>query len=163
MNCSRACSMQLLLAGCSPPSVASGFGVWLGLRSHPVRLAAPGRRARPATIACTLPAALAQARKGDRIWFDDGRIGGVVLHGGASRVEVEVTEARDGGERLAADKGINLPDTRLQLPALTAKDLDDLAVVAQHADIVGLSFAQSADDVHLLRQKAWDLPSTTSA
>jgi pyruvate kinase len=119
--------------------------------------AAPGRPARPATIACTLPAALAQVRKGDRIWFDDGRIGGVVLRGGARRVEVEITEARDGGERLAADKGINLPDTRLQLPALTAKDLDDLAVVAQHADIVGLSFAQSADDVRQLRQRLLEL------
>ena len=119
--------------------------------------AAPGRRARPATIACTLPEALAQVRRGDRIWFDDGRIGGVVRRGGAKRVEVEITEARDGGERLAADKGINLPDTRLHLPALTPKDLDDLTVVAQHADIVGLSFAQSADDVRQLRQRLIDL------
>jgi len=93
----------------------------------------------------------------DRIWFDDGRIGGVVRRGGAKRVEVEITEARDGGERLAADKGINLPDTRLNLPALTAKDLDDLAVVARHADIVGLSFAQSADDVRQLRQRLTEL------
>jgi len=119
--------------------------------------AAPGRRARAAAIACTLPEALAQVRRGDRIWFDDGRIGGVVRRGGAKRVEVEITEARDGGERLAADKGINLPDTRLNLPALTAKDLDDLAVVARHADIVGLSFAQSADDVRQLRQRLTEL------
>lgn len=119
--------------------------------------AAPGRRARPACIACTLPEALAQVRRGDRIWFDDGRIGGVVRRGGGKRVEVEITEAREGGERLAADKGINLPDTRLDLPALTSRDLDDLAVVAQHADIVGLSFAQSAADVRRLRQRLADL------
>ena len=119
--------------------------------------AAPGRRARPASIACTLPEALAQVRKGDRIWFDDGRIGGVVVRRGTRGIEVEITEARDGGERLAADKGINLPDTRLHLPALTAKDLEDLAVVAQHADIVGLSFAQSADDVRQLRQRLVEL------
>ena len=122
-----------------------------------------GRRARPAVIACTLPAALASVRKGERIWFDDGRIGGVVrrvarqpAHGGgrcdaAGRVEVEITQARDGGERLAADKGINLPDTALDLPALTDKDIADLAVVARHADLVGLSFAQSAGDVRALR------------
>ena len=124
---------------------------------HDAVAATPGRRARPAAIACTLPEALAQVRKGDRIWFDDGRIGGVVLRGGARRIEVEITEARDGGERLAADKGINLPDTRLDLPALTAKDLEDLVVVAQHADIVGLSFAQSADDVRQLRRRLLDL------
>lgn len=120
-------------------------------------VAAPGRRARAASIACTLPEALKQVRRGDRIWFDDGRIGGVVRRGGASRVEVEITEARDGGERLAADKGINLPDTRLDLPALTDKDLDDLSVASTHADIVGLSFAQSAADVRQLHQRLRDL------
>jgi pyruvate kinase len=112
-----------------------------------------GHRARPAVVACTLPEALPCLRKGERIWFDDGRIGGVVRRRGVRRVSVEITDARDGGERLAADKGINLPDTRLDLPALTAQDLEDLAVVARHADIVGLSFAQSAADVRLLRQR----------
>ena len=119
-----------------------------------------GRRARPAVIACTLPAALARVRKGERVWFDDGRIGGVVRRvvrvsprgEGISRVEVDITQAREGGERLAADKGINLPDTALDLPALTDKDIADLAVVARHADLVGLSFAQSASDVRTLRE-----------
>ena len=119
--------------------------------------AIPGRRARKACIACTLPAALPQIRQGNRIWFDDGRIGGVVRRVGTNQMDVEITEARDRGERLMADKGINLPDTRLDLPALTAKDLKDLAVVAQHADIVGLSFAQSATDVLQLRQRLLEL------
>jgi len=109
-------------------------------------------RAKPARIACTLPEALARVRKGERIWFDDGRIGGVVRRRAEGRAEVEITQARDGGERLGADKGINLPDTRLDLPALTSKDIEDLAVVAQHADLVGLSFAQSAGDVRTLRE-----------
>jgi len=110
-----------------------------------------GQRGRSAAIACTLPEALAHVRKGERIWFDDGRIGGVVRRGGAKGLQVEITEARDGGEWLAADKGINFPDSRLDLPALSAKDIEDLTVVARHADIVGLSFAQSAADVHTLR------------
>jgi pyruvate kinase len=124
--------------------VADGLG-------HDALPAVAGGRARPATIACTLPEALKAVKKGERIWFDDGRIGGVVLRKGARRVEVEITQARDSGERLAADKGINLPDTRLNLPALTDKDIQDLAVVAQHADLVGLSFAQSAADVRALQ------------
>ena len=116
-----------------------------------------GQRMRPATIACTLPDVLARVRKGERIWFDDGRIGGVVRRAGAKRVVVEIVEARDGGEHLAADKGINLPDTRLDLPALTEKDIQDLEVVARCADIVGMSFAQSAADVRALRQRLADL------
>ncbi|MDP3083116.1 MAG: pyruvate kinase, partial [Rubrivivax sp.] len=100
---------------------------------------------------------LAQVRKGERVWFDDGRIGGVVRRKAGSGLEIEITQARDGGEKLLADKGINLPDSRLELPALTAQDLEDLEVVAQCADMVGLSFAQSAADVSLLRQRLVDL------
>jgi pyruvate kinase len=104
-------------------------------------------------VSCTLPEALRWVCKGDRVWFDDGRIGGKVLRTKPTRVEVEITHAREGGERLGGDKGINLPDTRLDLPALTARDLEDLEVVAQTADLVGLSFAQSAADVRTLRQR----------
>jgi pyruvate kinase len=112
-----------------------------------------GSKTVPASIACTLPQALARVQPGERVWFDDGRIGAVVKRRLKSRVDVTITQARQGGERLAADKGINLPDTALDLPALTAKDLEDLEVVARHADLVGLSFCQSADDVNALRSR----------
>ena len=112
-----------------------------------------GKRVAVATVACTLPEALRAVRKGERIWFDDGRIGGVVRRITSKGVELQITHAADEGSKLGADKGINLPDTHLDLPALTAKDIDDLAVVAGHADLVGLSFAQGAADVHLLRRQ----------
>jgi len=105
-----------------------------------------------ASAPCTLPEVFAQVRKGERIWFDDGHIGGVVRHASAQALEVEITDAGDNGERLAGDKGINLPDTELHLPALTEKDIADLAVVAKHADLVGLSFAQRAADVEALQK-----------
>ncbi len=109
------------------------------------------RRVVPTSVACTLPAVLAQVRKGERVWFDDGRIGGVIRRASARGVDVEITDVPDGGQDLLADKGINFPDSALDLPALTGKDRRDLDVVARHADIVGLSFAQSADDVRALR------------
>jgi len=90
-------------------------------------------------------------RKGEHIWFDDGRIGGIIRRVNAKGVDIEITVAREGGENLAADKGINLPDSHLDLPALTEKDIADLEVVTRHADLVGLSFAQSAEDVRSLR------------
>ncbi len=114
---------------------------------------AEGRKATPATIACTLPEVLAQVREGEHIWFDDGRIGGVIRRSASHRLDIEITEAGVDGEALAADKGINLPDSRIELPALTDKDIADLAVVARHADMVGLSFVQSAGDVHALHQR----------
>jgi pyruvate kinase len=104
------------------------------------------------TIACTLPEVFSQVREGERIWFDDGRIGGVVCRSTTNSLEVEITQARDAGERLGSDKGINLPDSMLELAALTEKDLADLTSVASLADMVGLSFVQRAEDVATLRQ-----------
>lgn len=119
--------------------------------------AADRRRTKPAMIPCTLPEVFGQVRRGERIWFDDGRIGGVVRRASPQGLQVEITEARVGGETLPADKGINLPDSNLHLPALTAKDIEDLPLVARHADLVGLSFAQSAADVQALRTQLREL------
>jgi pyruvate kinase len=52
---------------------------------------------------------------------------------------------------LRADKGINLPDSALHLSALTEKDIEDLAFVVRHADLIGMSFVHSAGDVHQLQ------------
>jgi pyruvate kinase len=38
----------------------------------------------------------------------------------------------------------NLPKSNIRLPALTTKDIADLAFVVKHANIVGLSFVRQA-------------------
>jgi pyruvate kinase len=108
---------------------------------------------RAQTIGCTLPEVFAQVRKGERVWFDDGRIGGVIRTVSDAWIEVEITDAREGGEKLAGDKGINLPDSELKLPALTAQDFADLEVAADCADMIGLSFVQSPADIAQLRSR----------
>ena len=105
-----------------------------------------------AEIGCTLPDVFTQVGVGERIWFDDGRIGGVIRQTADNGMTVEITQAREGGEKLLGDKGINLPDSDLKLPALTAKDIDDLATVAKLADLVALSFVQQAADIDTLRE-----------
>ncbi len=109
-----------------------------------------GRTVEPARIGCTAPEVLNDLRPGEAVWFDDGAIGGRAEAVGPDGVTVRVTHARAGGRWLRADKGINLPDTDLRLPALTQKDRADLAVVARLADVVGLSFVRGADDVAAL-------------
>lgn len=111
----------------------------------------PGDGTATARISCTLPAVLSQAQPGQRIWFDDGRLGGLIEAAGPEGLRVKITRALDGGDKLLADKGINLPDTALDLPALTDKDIEDLQTAARVADIVGLSFTQSAADVQALQ------------
>jgi pyruvate kinase len=66
---------------------------------------------------------------------------------------VEITKARAEGGRLRAEKGINLPDTDLNIDALTDTDRADLAFVAANADMVGFSFVRDAADVAALRQE----------
>lgn len=70
----------------------------------------------------------------------------------AEQVLVRITRTRPRGEKLQADKGINLPESNFRLPALTTKDLEDLTFVAQHADVVELSFANCAEDVESLQK-----------
>lgn len=52
--------------------------------------------------------------------------------------------------KLRAEKGINLPDSELPVSALTDEDRAHLAFVAEHADLVGLSFVRSPADVAVL-------------
>jgi pyruvate kinase len=105
----------------------------------------------PATISCTLPEVFADVRPQERIWFDDGKIGGLIESIDAGAITVRITTAKPAGSRLRADKGINLPDSNVRLPALTEKDIADLAFVVEHADLVGLSFVRRPDDVRALQ------------
>ena len=115
------------------------------------RIDAQGRVERPASIPCTLTAVFDAAAPGQRVWFDDGRIGGRILAVSRHEITVEITHAAPEGGRLRPEKGINLPDTRMDIPALTAKDLEDLRALAGQVDIVGLSFMRGPEDVHALQ------------
>ena len=104
-------------------------------------------------VGCSLPEAFERALPGQTIRFDDGKFGGVIEHVDARQVVVRIDHAPPGGEKLRADKGINLPDTDLRLDSLTRDDLEVLPFVAAHADIVELSFAQHPRDVERLQQE----------
>lgn len=119
----------------------------------PARHGDDGTLLRPASISCTLPQVLADVQPGEHIWFDDGKIGGIVESSDADCLQVKITHVPPSGGKLRADKGINLPDSTLTLPGLTAKDIEDLAVIARHADMVGLSFVNRPEDVHALQRE----------
>jgi pyruvate kinase len=111
----------------------------------------------PAQIGVTIARVFDDIRPGEAVWFDDGRIGGVVRTVEPGRVTVAITHARTGGDKLRSEKGINLPDTTLHLDALTEKDLEDLVFIAKRADMVGYSFVRTEADVHRLQQRLAEL------
>lgn len=100
---------------------------------------------------CTMSGVLDAVAVGDRVYVDDGKLGATV-----ERVErwgrvARVTSAADKGVKLKPEKGLNFPDTHLEVAALTDKDLADLDFVAANADGIGFSFVQSAADVEKLQ------------
>jgi pyruvate kinase len=106
---------------------------------------------RAAHIGCTEPVVFGSVREGQAIWFDDGKLGGVVTSASPEGLRVEIVQSDPDGTKLRADKGINLPDSELPLPALGEADLQALDVVAAHADMVALSFVNRAEDIAGLR------------
>lgn len=107
----------------------------------------------PLRIGCTLAQALASLESGHRVFLDDGKIGGVVESVGNGEALVRITSVPRGQARLRAEKGINLPDSELPIPALTPKDEDDLAIAVGLADAVGLSFVRRTQDVEALQKR----------
>lgn len=107
----------------------------------------------PARIGVTLAEVFRDVQPGEAIWFDDGKIGGLVRAVEPQQITVEITQARIGGGKLLGEKGINLPDTTLRLAPLTEKDGEDLAFIAGHADLVGYSFVRHADDIYELQRR----------
>jgi pyruvate kinase len=114
-------------------------------------LQAEGRR-----VGTTWPTMIDDVKVGEQVIFADGALSGVVVDvrqgsvGDGTRGEVDIE--MDVGGALGAHKGINLPQSDIQAPALTEKDIADLEVgVRAGADYVALSFVRCAADVRLLR------------
>lgn len=88
---------------------------------------------------------------GHRLLIDDGRI--ILKVNKADQASI-TTEVEIGGP-LSSNKGVNIPDVKLPIPALTPKDKNDLSfALSQEIDFFALSFVQSAQDIIDLRSVA---------
>jgi len=103
-----------------------------------------------ASVSVSLPAIINDAELGHRVFFDDGKIEAKVIKKRPGELEVIIVNAKEKGVKLRSEKGINLPDTKLNLPSLTADDIANMPLVLEHADIVGYSFVRTAEDVEML-------------
>ncbi|MEL6193094.1 MAG: pyruvate kinase [Bacteroidota bacterium] len=101
----------------------------------------------PASISCAIPELYASAKVGEKILLDDGTIEGFIEEVHSEELLIKLTHTKPQGSKLKADKGINLPETNLNLSGLTDKDKLDLDFVAHHADIVNMSFVNEPRDV----------------
>ena len=87
---------------------------------------------------------------GNTIMIDDGKIEVKVLSIEANG-DVKVTVTLGG--IISSKKGLNLPDTKISLPALTEKDLEDAEfIMKEKLDWVALSFVRRVADIEILRK-----------
>lgn len=130
---------------------------------HPAKFSADGELLSPAHISCTPPQIIDALEQGAPVWIDDGKISAYVIKKTADFVVLRISKTGPNGAKLAADKGMNFPETTLNLPPLTDKDKQDLNFICKHADMVGFSFVETADDmraliIELLQRDAGHLP-----
>jgi pyruvate kinase len=88
-------------------------------------------------------------KPGERVLLDDGKIAIRILStDGKKEVLCEIIQ----GGILSSKKGLNLPETKVSLPSLSKKDLNDLEfALSMNIDWIGLSFVRTAEDVRVLK------------
>ncbi|MFZ1682673.1 MAG: pyruvate kinase [Candidatus Zixiibacteriota bacterium] len=95
------------------------------------------------------PAIIKSIAKGQRVFIDDGAIALEVLSTGTSSAKLR---AINSGVLLPG-KGVNLPDSKIGIPTIGAKDRADIKTAVElGADFLALSFVRSPEDVKLARK-----------
>ena len=88
--------------------------------------------------------------KGENILIDDGKLIFKVIS--SDKKSIVKTKVIQGG-LLKSNKGVNLPNTKISLPALTKKDLDDAKFIFNNNfDWIALSFVRSKNDITDLKK-----------
>ncbi len=100
-------------------------------------------------IGVNYPEFAAQMREGHTVLLDDGKLALTVIRIEGGDVITRVV----AGGRLMSRKRVSLPDTVVNLPSLTAEDIDDIIFgIARNVDFIAASFVRSADDVWEVRR-----------
>jgi len=104
-----------------------------------------GDKSKIATTYKNLPQSV---KMGDRILVCDGLLQFTVLH----CQDDSVLTRCDNNGTLGVNKGVNLPGSKVDLPAVTDKDIEDIRFgVEQRVDMIACSFIRKADDVNYIR------------
>ncbi|PKP25502.1 MAG: pyruvate kinase [Bacteroidetes bacterium HGW-Bacteroidetes-2] len=87
-------------------------------------------------------------KAGERILLDDGKLHFEVI---STNNKDEVNARVIQGGPLRSKKGVNLPNTKISLPAMTKKDIEDaIFAISLEVDWIALSFVRDSDDLKIL-------------
>ncbi|MGN0400277.1 MAG: pyruvate kinase [Blautia sp.] len=97
----------------------------------------------------TYPGLAREVKKGNRILIDDGLIELIVE---AVKKDEIVCKVANGGE-LGERKGVNVPNVKVKLPAITERDREDIIFgISQDIDFIAASFVRNATAVNEIRK-----------
>jgi len=133
-----------------PIEIRPGDRLWLHADdaiSTAAARAADGSLPTPHRIAVTPQELLDALKAGHRILIDDGNIRGRCVCSSPEGADVVIEQVHGGAWPLKDRKGVNVPDSDMPIPSLTAADLATLDAVAGLADMVALSFVRTPQDV----------------
>ncbi|WP_457634644.1 pyruvate kinase [Persephonella sp.] len=110
-------------------------------------------------ISLNHPEIIDKLKEGDRIYISDGMIRLKVIK---KTKEGVLTTVIVGG-MISSRKGVNFPSVKIDIPALTEKDREDIKFgIKIGVDIIALSFVKSADEVistkKFIKQAKGDAP-----
>lgn len=112
-----------------------------------------------AKIYITYPEFPKDVAVGDSVKIDDGKLELKVIE--TNRKDTVKAVIVNGGV-LSSKKGVNLPNTKISLPSLTKKDLQDLDfALSNNVEWIGLSFVRSVTDVIDLKERIKNAKKTT--
>ncbi|MGH3984151.1 MAG: pyruvate kinase [Pseudonocardiaceae bacterium] len=106
-------------------------------------------------VSTTYAGLAADACEGDALLVDDGKVALMVRKVEDTDVVCEVVE----GGTVSDHKGLSLPGMSVSVPALSAKDIDDLEFALRlRVDLVALSFVRSPADIDLVHRTMDEVP-----
>lgn len=113
----------------------------------------------PKVLDISYPLIVDMVNIGEEVFFADGTIRTVVVDKEEDKLHLKLLN--DG--ELSSHKGVNFPQTKISISAITKKDEEDLAFGATHdIDIVALSFVQNADDILTARDPLFVMDEITN-
>ncbi|MGV0409079.1 pyruvate kinase [Corynebacterium resistens] len=126
---------------------AEGATVWA--TGETVRITVDDVQGTHDRVSTTYKGLAHDARPGDRLLVDDGKVALVCKEVDGNDVVCEVTE----GGPVSNNKGVSLPGMNISTPALSEKDREDLRFALKlGVDFIALSFVRSPSDVELVRE-----------
>ncbi len=156
-KCGSACKIYMDIAGpkmrVDLPGKGKENGKLKAILGMEILLVEPGEEVEhnQNAIACYEIGVFTNLKEGERIIIDDGKFEGIVIMKNG-RHFLKITRISSKKSFIKKDKGLNLPDTQINLPPLTNADLKAIPFIAKHADLVGCSFLRNPTDLKLIKK-----------